>query len=159
MRYTYLLLALLVLGFGGFQIWQSTRPPEVKIQRKLDAAEEGFNDSVLRPCLDLFDPGFFEGSKGYSYDDIRAGITAAFFREVDPKTKEFLYRLSITEEEIDAYKDTAEVSFLVELRKLIREEWELKWSFRFAGEMKDTESDGWQFMKGGVDTLEGARPL
>ena len=158
MRYTYLLLALVLLVFGGFQAWRVTRPPEVKIQRKLGAFEEGFNDSVLSPCMDLFERSFFEGSKGYSYDDIKGGIISVFFREVHPVTKEFMYRVAFSEVEIDAYKETAQVSFLVELRKQREEEWPLKWSFRFAGEMIETESDGWQFVKGSAETLEGARP-
>jgi len=161
MRYTYLLLALVVLVFGGCQVWRVTRPPEVKIQWKLDAFEEGFNDTVLSPCMDLFEPSFFEGtpgSEGATYDGIKGGLIYVFFRDVHPKTKEFMYRVSFTEVEIDVYKETAQVSFLVELRKQREEEWPLKWSFRFAGEMIETESDGWQLVKGSAETLEGRRP-
>ena len=158
MRFTYLLLVLAILVIGGFQAWRATRPPEVKIQRKLDAFEEGFNDSVLSPCMDLFEPSFFESSEGHTFDNIKTAIISMFFREIHPVTKEFLFRVAFSEVEIDAYKETAQVSFLVELRKQQQEEWPLKWSIRFAGEMIETESDGWQFVKGSAETLEGVRP-
>ncbi len=158
MRIIYLLLALVLLIFGGAKLWEATRSPEEKIAGKLADAEEAFNDSRLRPCLDLFDRNFTESTKGYTYDDVKRALIGTFMREVHPTTKELLYRVAISEIEIEVFGEIATTAFFVELSKKKNEDWPVEWSFRFAGEMIESESDGWQFTKGTVETTEGARP-
>jgi len=158
MRPTLIVLALIALVVGGVQAWHALQSPEDLIQGKLDDAVEAFNDTHLGPCMELFSPDFAETPHGYTKEDVKSGIVSAFFSEVDPETKAFLYRVSISEVEIEAGEDGADASLLVRLMQRRGDDWELAWNFRLEGRLVEEDRGGWQFLRAAVETVDGRRP-
>ena len=150
----------ILLGYAALKGCQALRSPEEVILAKLDDAVEGFNETRLGPVMDLFERDFVESNKGYTRELIKSGVIAAFFREVDPQTKEFLYRALINEVEIvvDEDEENASANLQVDLQKLRLGEWVVVWAFDMEGQLKVTEYDGWQFYSGRVETVAGDRP-
>ena len=160
MRILYSALAVALLVFGVYQLLDSLKSPEEVIIEKLTDAVEGFNETRLAPVMDLFTPDFVESNRGYTREMIKSGVIAAFFREVDPTTKKFLFRVSLLEVEVTLAEDatSASASFRADLEKLRRGAWQVEWAFEFDGELLLTEFDSWQFKRGQVETVEGSRP-
>ncbi|MFT5286989.1 MAG: hypothetical protein ACI8TQ_003164 [Planctomycetota bacterium] len=160
MRNVYVICLAILIGFGAYKGCLSFRSPEEVILDKLEAAVEGFNETRLSPVLDLFERDFVESNKGYTRDQIKSGVIAAFFREVDPQTKEFLYRVSVNEAEVLVEDDetNASATLQVDLQKLRLGEWKPVWSFDLEGDLVVTEYNGWQFRTAKVETVTGNRP-
>jgi hypothetical protein len=158
-RVALVLLSLLALSVVGYRLWLGQQAPEDRIRWRIEDAVEGFNDERASPCVDLLGPGFAEESSGFHRSDVRRALVAAFFREVDPKTGDFLLHAAVEDLAIDVAGETARVSCVVRLARRAGAGGasEDVWVFELEGDLAEDDV-GWRFTRAKFRTLDGRIP-
>ena len=133
---------------GGCVAFRALASDETQIRWMIEDIVEGFNSAELRPVMHGLSPEFIDCTTGVRRADLREALIYTFFQDVDPSTKEFLYRaeldtdalaIELREDQVSADVD-AHVTFFV--KRLGREE--LFWDARIQGEVR--EFDGaWEW--------------
>ena len=152
-----LTILALLLVFGGWRVWLALRSPEDKILAKLERAEEGFNDTRLGPCMDLFARDFQDETSGFVHDDVKAALVGAFFRESEAPGKGFLYRIELEVDELVVEGAGARIVFDATLSERASEGFREAWSFTVDGRLSEGP-DGWKLASTTFRTTEGAIP-
>lgn len=116
-------LALIALYIGGCAAFRALASDETRIRWVIEDMLEGFNEARLRPLMDGLSPQFVDRVSGARRADVRDALIHSFFQDVDPSTKQYLYRAALDEDslaiEVDPEGETAAVGLsarFVELR-------------------------------------------
>ena len=158
----------LLLVFGGWRAWLALRSPEEKILARIERAEEGFNDTRLGPCMDLFARDFQDETSGFVHDDVKAALVSAFFRESGASAgggdgsgsdlgKGFLYRIELEVDELVVEGAGARIVFDATLSERTSEGFREAWSFTVDGRLSEGP-DGWKLASTTFRTTDGAIP-
>jgi len=152
-------IAALILGIS--LVIRALESPETKIRKRLLRMAEDFDGGRSGPCSRGLAEDFVDATTGARVSEVRALLAQMSLSERDPRTKEFLHRVTLPEEEMTVLLDPAEptkaqVDFIAIFEERRGEEWRLEWRVSISAEMFDGE-DGWQVRRTTHETLEGQR--
>ncbi len=161
MRAVLVVLVLLLASSGGFLACRHFAPAETKIQRRLQTMAEGFNDTRLAPCMAALAETYRDTSTGADREWIREGLMYSFFREQDPATRKFRWRVEIPPQHVRIAVDpergvSATAEFVAHFHERTGVEEQLAWSVRITAKLEET-SDGWRITETRHETVSGEK--
>ena len=110
---------------------------------------EGFNRAEMGPILRGIAPDFIDGATGVRREDLRGALIQSFFEDLDPSSREYLYRAELFPEElVIEIEGDGRAAVALHVRFLDRRRGEERefWDARIAGRMQRGD-DGWQWVR------------
>lgn len=151
-----LLVASLAV-FGASRLWLALRSPEDVVRARLEAAAEGFNATRLGPCMEVFADRYIDETSGFVRDDVKTAVVNAFFTQVDPASKDFLWRAAVEDVEVEVDGERARARFTVRLTERASGGTRDVWVFRVDGELGRGEGP-WRLERTSFVTRGGDLP-
>ncbi len=160
MRVVVGLLVLVLVASGGWIAARHLAPAETKIERRLAAMAEGFNDTRLSPCMAGLAQDYHDTS-GADREWIRQGLVASFFRERDPGTKRFRWRVELPREALriavdPEAGDRAKASLVARFHEREGTEEHLAWEVRIDAHLEERDGD-WVITRTSHETVSGSK--
>jgi len=159
--------ALVLLGiavvavavYGGYRMLASDA---TRIRWMLDDAASSFNDTHLGGCLAAFAPDYQDKTfSGMDRERLAQALRYVFVARVDPKTRRFLFRVRIPEQDVTikvaASGKTAAAEFTLHLEAQQQDTWEPLWELRVTAGLGKTDGD-WRIQESSHETIGGQMP-
>jgi hypothetical protein len=157
-------IGIALAGMAVYWMRLATASEETKIRWLLEGMEEGFNDSSARSVVNGLSEEFLEESERLEKHEIRQFLLYLFFRERDPSTKEFRFRVRLHEPDIQvALPDAREATVRLRAEFLRLENgrersWKTAWEADIEARLKK-EDDDWKVHRSRHREVAGRRPF
>ena len=148
-----------VIVYGGYRMLASD---ETRIRWLLDDAASSFNDTHLGGCLAAFAPDYRDKTiSGRGRAELAQPLRYVFVAGVDPKTRHFLFRVRIPEQDVTvkvaASGETAAAQFTLHLEAQRQDTWEPVWELRVTAGLGKAGGD-WRIQESSHETVGGQMP-
>ena len=161
-RVILVLFAVAVVVFVAYRSYVALASDKTHIIWLLEDAASSFNDTKLSGCLEAFDKDYRDETlPGVDLSKLRMALQFVFFRRVDQKTRAFLMRVRLPEEERtiqvegDGKQATAEFTLALEQRR--DGAWTPQWELRVSAQMRKVDGQ-WSILRASHQTVQGERP-
>lgn len=162
MRRPTLLLAVIVAvavtAYAGYRMLVSD---ETRIRWLLEDAASSFNQAHLRSCLEAFHLDYRDTTTGLERARLGHVLRLLFLRDLDPKTKAFLFRVRLPTEDlaiqVDDNGEQAEARFQLDLEKKRQEAWQSQWQVWVTAKLQKVDGE-WRIHRSSHETAAGRPP-
>ena len=155
--------AALVLLLAAYGIYRLCLSDETRIREFVTGMAADFNAGAVGSCVDGLAADYREEIVRVRKDEVHQLLVALWFREKDPKTGEFPFRVELPPEEIRVTldgeaRDKAEIELTARFADVRRNGGKPLWQVRV--EAKLAKVDGkWRVKSSRHETLEGRVPF
>ncbi|MHC4512769.1 MAG: hypothetical protein ACYTGW_07430 [Planctomycetota bacterium] len=161
-RPTLVLLGIVVVAIAGYGGYRMLASDETRIRWLLEDTASSFNDTHLGGCLAAFAPDYQDKTiSGMGRAELTQALRYVFLRRVDPKTRQFLFRVRIPEQDVTikvaASGNTATAQLTLHLEAQRQDTWEPVWELRVTAGLGKVNGD-WRIQRSSHETLSGRIP-
>jgi hypothetical protein len=161
-RPTLVLLGIVVVAVAGYGGYRMLASDETRIRWLLEDAASSFNDTHLGGCLTAFAPDYQDKTfSGMGRAQLAQALRSVFVARVDPKTRRFLFRVQIPEQDLTikvaANGKTATAQFTLHLEAQRQDTWKPVWELRVTAGL-DKVSGDWRIQEASHETVGGQMP-
>lgn len=161
-RPALLLLGTVALAIAAYAGYRMSASDETRIRWLLEDAASSFNNTHLSGCLEAFDKDYKDTTMSRVDRAVLANVLRyLFLKRVDPKTKAFLYRVRLPEEDlaiqVGEQGQQAEASFALDLEERHEDQWQSAWQLEVTAQLHKVEGD-WLILRSSHETVMGKPP-
>lgn len=162
-RPTLLLLGVVAVAVAAYTGRRMLASDETRIRWLLEDAARSFNEAYLAGCLEAFDNRYQDTSSTPALDRtmLAATLRYVFQLRVDLKTKAFLLRVRIPEEELTIQVgrsgEQAEARFRLDLEEQLEGAWQSAWQLQVTANLQEAGGD-WRIRQSSHETAAGRPP-
>jgi len=153
----------LLLLLVAYAVYRWCRSDEARIRELLAGMAADFNAGSVGDCVDGLAADYREELLKVRKEQVHQYLVALWFREKDPKTGGFPFRVDISGEEVKvridpATSDRAEVELLARFADVRREEGRSLWQVRIQAQLAKVEGE-WLVKSSRHENVEGRQPF
>jgi hypothetical protein len=161
-RPALLLLGIVAVAIAAYAGYRMSASDETRIRWLLEDAASSFNHTSLSGCLEAFDKDYKDTTMRRVDRAVLASVLRyLFLKRIDPKTKAFLWRVRLPEEDlaiqVGEQGQQAEARFALDLEERHQGQWQSAWQLKVTVQLHKVEGD-WLIRRSSHETVMGRPP-